>query len=136
MIKSISKLSLTGILAALILGVPVRVSAQAQEPALASPAPAVPTKPKAIPFKGKLTAVDKPAMTITVSKRTFSITSETKLFKDGKPATLADGVVGERVTGSYFKGDDGKLTAKSVYWGGKGGTTETAKPKGTNAPAQ
>ena len=83
MIKSIGKLSLAGILAALILGVPVRVSAQAQEPAPASPAPA-PAKPKAIPFKGKLAAVDKAAMTITVSKRTFSITSETKLFKDGK----------------------------------------------------
>jgi hypothetical protein len=135
MIKSIGKLSLAGILAALILGVPVRVSAQAQEPAPASPAPA-PAKPKAIPFKGKLAAVDKAAMTITVSKRAFSITSETKLFKDGKSATLEDGVVGERVTGSYFKGDDGKLMAKSVYWGGKGGAADSARPKGTNAPPQ
>jgi hypothetical protein len=136
MIKSIGKLSLAGILVALILGVPVRVSAQAQEPAPASPAPTAPSKPKAIPFKGKLVAIDKSAMTITVTKRTFSITSETKLFKDGKPATLADGVVGDRVTGSYLKGDDGKLTAKSVYWGGKGGAAEAAKPKGTNAPPQ
>src|SRR5271154_4992357 len=136
MIKSIGKISLAGILAALILGVPVRVSAQAQEPAPASPAPAAPVKPKAIPFHGKLAAVDKTAMTITVGTRTFMISSKTKLFKDDKPATLADGVVGERVTGSYIKGEDGKLTAKSVYWGGKGGTADSAKPKGTNAPPQ
>src|SRR5437868_1540907 len=52
-------------------------------------------KPMAGPFHGKLAKVDKVAKTITVGKRSFQITSETKLKKTGgKPATLDDGVVG------------------------------------------
>lgn len=72
-----------------------------------------------IPFHGKLAAVDKNAKTITVGERTFQITSETKLSKSGKPATLDDGVVGEEVAGNYQKADDGKLHAKSVRFGAK-----------------
>ena len=72
-----------------------------------------------IPFKGKLTAVDKNAMTITVGERTFKITSDSKLSKAGKPATLADAVVGEEVGGNYLKGDDGKLNARTVRFGPK-----------------
>src|ERR1700756_312715 len=52
-------------------------------------------KSKGGPFHGKLVAVDKVAKTITVGKRTFLITSETKIKKGGKPATLEGGVVGE-----------------------------------------
>ena len=72
-------------------------------------------------------------MTITISKRTFVVTSDTKFFKGGKPATLGDGVVGQKVTGSYVKSDDGKLVAKTIYFGGKnGGGASTST--GTNAP--
>src|SRR5881275_2621636 len=106
MIKSLGKITLAGLLAAIVLGVPVRVSAQ-DKPKETPAAPALPAagaKAKAVPFKGKIGAVDKSAKTITLedkNKRVFQITSETKIMKGDKPATLDDGVVGEIVTGSY-----------------------------------
>lgn len=100
-------------------------------------AAATSAKAKPLPFTGKLGAVDNSAKTITLdekTKRTFQITSETKLMKDGKPATLEDAVVGDQVRGSYKKLADGKLSAVSVSFGAK-----TAAPpasgkskKGTN----
>jgi hypothetical protein len=122
MIKSIGKLTLAAILAATVLGMPVRVSAEDTTPA----APAAPAKAKSTRFSGKLSKVDTTAKTITVENkskgdRTIEITSETKITKDGKPAMLADGVVGEPVGGSYTEAD-GKMVAKSVRFG-------AAKPK-------
>ena len=70
-------------------------------------------------FNGKLVAVDTNAMTLTVGKRTFEITSDTKIFKDGKPATLSDGVAGEMIGGTYKKEAYGKLTATSIRFGEK-----------------
>jgi len=72
-----------------------------------------------IPFRGKISAVDQTAKTITVGERTFQITSETRIMKAGKPATLTDAAVGEEVGGSYVKADDGKLTARMVRIGPK-----------------
>jgi hypothetical protein len=75
--------------------------------------------PKAGPFHGKLVALDRAAKTITVGKRTFHITSETKLKKAGKPATLDAGVVGEVVSGYVKPSPDGKLVATTVTFGPK-----------------
>jgi hypothetical protein len=69
------------------------------------------------PFRGKLAAADKAAKTITVGERTFQITSDTRIMKAGKPATLDDAVVGEDVGGSYDKGEGDKLVAKMVRFG-------------------
>jgi hypothetical protein len=82
---------------------------------------------KALPFTGNIVTLDKNARTLTIGKRTFLVTSETKIFKSDKPATFADGAVGDYVTGSYKKTDDGKLIANSVYFGGKSHTTEKKK---------
>jgi len=84
-------------------------------------------KPSAGPFHAKLTAVDRTAKTITVGKRTFQITSETKFFKAGKPATIADGVVGEQASGYVKPNSDGKLVATKVNFGPK------PDAKGTNS---
>jgi hypothetical protein len=84
-------------------------------------------KQSPVPFRGNIVTMDKGARTITVNKRVFQITSETKIFKSDKPATFADGVVGDYVTGSYKKTDDGKLIAHSVYFGGKSHTAEKKK---------
>jgi hypothetical protein len=81
-------------------------------------APATPS------FHGTLTALDTNAMTLTVEKRTFNMTSETIVTKDGKPAVLADGVAGEPVRGAYKKSAGGKLDAVSIQFGG---TTEGKK---------
>jgi hypothetical protein len=74
---------------------------------------------RALPFHGKIAALDKQAKTVKVGERVFQITSETKITKDGKPATLDDAAVGEIVGGSYTKSDGGKLTAKSLRIGPK-----------------
>lgn len=118
MIRTFGKITLATILAAMVVGVPVRVSADDS----ATNTPPAPAKPKATMFRGKLAAVDATAKTITVEnktkeKRTFGITSDTKIVKDGKPATLSDGVVGEDVSGSSATGSDGKPVAKFVRFG-------------------
>jgi len=125
MIKSISKLTLATILAAVVVGVPFGVSAQTAS----TNTPPPPMKHHASNYRGTLSAVDKAAKTITVetksTKHTLQVTSETKIMKSGKPATLDDGVVGDPVSGSYTKDADGKLTAKSIYFGGKSAATAT-----------
>lgn len=72
-----------------------------------------------LPFTGKITAVDTAASTVTVGERVFNISSETKILKDAKPATLAELTVGEPVRGSYKKDEAGKLNAALVNAGAK-----------------
>ena len=141
--KHIAKLSMLTLCAAAILVVPASSRAQATNTAPAAvpaAAPAVapvaaqhhaaaaaqtpPVKkhtaaPATLPFRGTLTTVDTNAMTLTVGKRTFNMTSETVVTKDDKPAVLADGVAGEPVRGSYKKNADGKLDAVTIRFGGK-----------------
>jgi hypothetical protein len=69
-----------------------------------------------LPARGKLVSVDKTAKTITVGKRIFHVTAETKLQKAGKPATLDDAVVGEAV-GIFYKDEGGKLMALTLRFG-------------------
>jgi len=137
MIKSIGKLTLVSILAAVVLGVPMGASAQSNStPSTA--APATPdAKARAFPFRGKISAVDTVKMTLTLegkaTNRVFEITSTTKLVKAGKPATLADATVGETVTGQCTKTADGQYVAKSVYIGPRPGAA-TPAPAAPAAP--
>jgi hypothetical protein len=129
MIKSFSKITIVGILAATVLGVPVIVSAQSTN----KPVPAASEgKSKAVPFHGKVASVDKSAKTITLddkNKRTFQVTSETKIKKDNKPATLDDVTAGENISGSYKKGEDNKLILNSLYVGEKATASSKKKDK-------
>jgi hypothetical protein len=136
MIKSIGKLTLITILAASVLGMPMGASAQTPP---ATNAPATPeAKVKAFPFQGKVAAVDKVNMTLTLegktTNRVFEVTSATKLVKGGKPATLADVNVGDPVRGQWTKTADGKSVAKSVIIGPKP-TMGTGAPAAPAAPA-
>jgi hypothetical protein len=116
MIKSILKLSLLGLLAVAVAGTPIALHAQG--------APAAEKKPasRAVPFHGKLKAVDTTAKTISIGERTtetIQVTPDTRIMKGGKPATLADGTVGDEVAGAYHKDADGKLNAISIRFGPK-----------------
>src|SRR5258706_13969470 len=113
MSKSILKLSLLGLVIAAVVGEPLQVRAQTNA--------AAPEKKQraTLPFRGKLKAVDNTAKTISVGERTFRITSDSKIFKGDKPATLADAVVGEDVGGPYKKTEDGKLDVLMVHFGPK-----------------
>jgi len=119
MTKSIAKLAFVGLLAAVIAGAPVRLLAE-NKPAAEKKEPAKGEKKQGVtPFNGKLAAVDKTAKTIKVGERTFQITSETKISKTEKPATLDDAVVGEAIRGAYRNTDDGKMAAVTVRLGAK-----------------
>jgi hypothetical protein len=121
--RHIAKLSMLTLCAAALLA--VSALSRAQD---ATNTPAAPTKPvrkhaatssATLPFRGTVTAVDTNAMTLAVGKRTFNMTSETKITKDGKPAVLADGVAGEPVSGAYKKAADGTLNATTVHFSTK-----------------
>jgi hypothetical protein len=120
--KTFLKITALSLFAAAILAAPTVTRAQDATNAPAASDQSAPVKHKKhdiTPFHGKLSAIDTNAMTLTVGERTFEITSATKITKDGKPATLADGVVGEMAGGAYKKGTDGKLTATTVSFGAK-----------------
>lgn len=95
----------------------------------AAPGQTEPVKPKkheGLVFRGTVSAVDTNAMTLTVGKRTFEVTSDTKITKNGQPAILSDIATGDKVGGAYKKTDDGKLAATTIHDGKK--PNEEPKP--------
>jgi len=118
---------LAGLLAMAIAGAPAALHAQASTNAApvekkADKKPTAEKKTntqKSLPFRGKVKAIDNNAKTLSVGNETFQITSETKITKLGKPATLSDGAEGDQVAGSYHKEADGKLNATMVRFGPK-----------------
>ncbi len=132
-------------LLAATLAAPARAQDTNQASTNAKPAKPAPKKEaKALTFTGKIGAMDKVLYTITLdekAKRVFQISSDTLINKDGKPAIMADGKVGDAVHGTYKKGEDGKLEALILNYGAK---AEPAKPAaktkktpaaGTNVPS-
>ena len=135
MMKSVLRIGALGLLAAAIAGTPAQLLAQStNNPTAAKKTSAAKketaTKTKAAhPFRGKLAAVDKIAKTIKVGESVYQITSETKISKDGKPATLEDGVVGEPVTGYVKPSEGGKMAATTVRFGAKADDKGGSKKK-------
>jgi hypothetical protein len=142
MLKSVLRIGAVTLLAAAIAGAPAQLLAQSTNQAAAekktttkkdsaAKKDATAKKKAAHPFRGKLAEVDKVAKTIKVGESIYQITSETKVTKDGKPATLEDGVVGEPVTGYVKPTEDGKMAATTVKFGAKpeekGGEKKKAK---------
>jgi hypothetical protein len=124
--KNIIKTVILSLFTTVAVAVPTLSYAQdanTNAPATATPETSVtaPAKPKrhGLVFRGTVSLVDTNAMTFTVGKRTFNITSETRITKNGEPATLEDIAVGDKVGGAYKKDDDGKLNATTVRDGKK-----------------
>jgi len=120
--KQIIKLTLS-LFATAIIAAPVLSRAQdiATNPP-AAPGQTEPVKPKkheGSVFRGTVVAVDAKAMTLTAGKRTFEVTSETKITKNGQPAILSDIAVGDKIGGAYKKTGDGKLAATTINDGKK-----------------
>jgi hypothetical protein len=130
MTKNISKIAVLSLFAATLVAMPALSRAEegtsTNAPASSDQSPAKPKKHGNLPFHGNLSAVDTKAMTFTVGTLTLQVTSDTLITKDGKSATLADGVVGELVSGAYKKTNDGKLNATSVHFGAKVEKKETS----------
>jgi hypothetical protein len=91
------------------------------------------------PFHGKVQAIDTTTMTFTISGKTprvFMVTADTKIKKNGQPATLSDAVIGDDAGGYTMKSPDGKFTALSVRFGPRpGGKKEKASPTPSAAPS-
>jgi hypothetical protein len=125
MLESILRIGAVSVLAAVIAGMPVQLLAQTtNKPAAAKKESPVKVnsaakKKSAHPFHGNLAAVDKAAKTIKLGESVYQITSETKITKDGRPATLGDGVIGEPVSGYAKPTNDGKMAATTVRFGAK-----------------
>lgn len=99
--------------------VPVQTKSVRTDATTATTPKAGHNKSRVLPFHGKLKAVDVAAETVSIGTRTFEINSDTIIIKDGKPATLADGVVGDETGGAYKKTEDGKLIITKLRFGAK-----------------
>lgn len=128
--KTILRIAVFSLLAAAIAVAPTQMLAQEKKEKPAAEKKDAPKGDRGIPFHGKVTAVDKTAKTVKVGERVFQVTSDTKIKKLGKPATLADGAVGEEIGGTYTKSADGKLTAKALRFGPKPEGTAKGAAKG------
>jgi hypothetical protein len=116
------KFTLLGLVAAALMAMPGLAQAQDANTNTSDQTTTVkPQKHEIVPFRGKLNAVDASAKTLTVGNRTFQVTASTKIFSNGAPATLSDGVVGEPVRGAYKKTEAGLLEAVTVHFGAKTG---------------
>jgi len=91
-------------------------------------------KQKQMPFRGKVSAVDKIAKTVMLEgkekSRTFQVTSASKLTNEGKPAVMDDVAVGQTVGGLARQTAAGKLEIVTLNIGVKPGKTKDAEKKG------
>ncbi len=90
-------------------------------------------KTRGYPFRGKLAAVDLAKGTIQIGKSTYWITPQTKIIKNGNPARLTDGVIGEAAVGYARKESDGRAMAASLRFGEKVETGSKAPALSTTA---
>lgn len=89
-----------------------------------------PKKARPLPFQGKIKTLDKAGGTFAIGERTFIVTAESKVMKrDKTSASLAALTVGEQVTGSYRKAEDGRLLINTLYIGPKENAETTMPPK-------
>ena len=108
-------MALAGLLAIAVAGMTFTVKAE-DKPAAEKQEKA---KKDSGPFRGKIASIDKSEKTITVGKRTFQITSTSKITKDGNAATIDDVKEGEMVGGAFKKSADGKLEVTTLNVGQK-----------------
>jgi len=113
--KSLLRISLLALLAIAVAGTPVALRAQST----ATNATTQKRLKRVTPFRGKLKAIDNTAKTISIGNETIYITSETRITKAGKPATLEDGAVGDDVAGACRKDAEGKINALTLRFGPK-----------------
>lgn len=115
--KPMLRMMLLGLVSTALALAPAQLWAQADKPAESEKKESPAKKREILPFNGKVAAVDKTAKTFTVGQRKFQVTSDSRITKAGKPATLDDAAVGEEVAGSYRRAEDGKLNVVSVRFG-------------------
>lgn len=99
------------------------VAADNATPAIKNAAPA-----RAIPFRGQIDSVDKQAKSFKINDRIFHVTGETRIMKDGKPATFTDITVNQSASGQYREGADKNLNVVSLRIGMRPASPGKPKP--------
>jgi len=120
---TMKRLLMAAALATALIGTPLVNWAAENSGSSPDAAPKAEKKAKRIPFRGKISAVDKVARTFTLEGkekvRTFRVTTESRLKKDGQDAVFDDLKVGEVVGGQYCVGATGGQEAVLVNIGAK-----------------
>ena len=90
-------------------------------------------KPKGMPFRGKVSAINRETKTFILpgrkQDRVFQVTPKTKFIKNGKPAGFEDLIEGESVGGSAWVGIELIKTVISLRIGPKPDPSKKAEPK-------
>lgn len=114
----------------------------ASVPASSKTAPP-PTKNKterAVPFHGRISAVDQTAKTFTIAgkekARVFKVTDKTLLTRAGAPAGMKDVQANDEVRGTYVKAPDGSLDARMVKLGPMTDAEKAASAKSSKKKAK
>ena len=134
MIKDILKIGALSLLAVSILGLPLAASAQSTNTPPAEKKSSKKDSARGHGIHGKLVSVDKTEKTIMVGKSTYQVTSETKITKDGQPATLEDGIVGEPCSGYVKTNEVGKVYLSTLHFGAPPEKKSSKKSDSTTAP--
>lgn len=95
-----------------VIGLPFTTFAQDSSPEASEKAA---TRKGTGPFNGKISAVDTEASTVTVGKRTFKVTPQTKVTN----GSLASAKAGEKTGGAFRTAGDGSLIATTIWFGSK-----------------
>jgi hypothetical protein len=107
----------------------------AQETGGSTTSPKTTERAKQMPFRGKIVKIDHEAKTVTLGgkekDRTFALTEQTKIKKNGQAAKLADVLVGESVGGlARANGDKWEVVTLNVTENpDKPQPTESDQPK-------
>jgi hypothetical protein len=116
MYKNLLKISLLTVVATAMVALAPASRADDTNAAAASDQPSMKGK-----ISGMVSSVDTNAMTIAVGNQTYSVSDDSQISRNGKPATITDIVVGDPVKGSYTKDADGKMTLTKAKFGKKMG---------------
>jgi DNA uptake protein ComE-like DNA-binding protein len=95
---------------------------------------------RAVPFHGRISAVDQTARTFTLAgkekARVFKVTDKTLLSRAGASAAMKDIQANDEVRGTYVKATDGSLDARVVKLGPMTDAEKAASPKSSKKKAK
>ena len=112
--------------------IPLSSNAADPVPAESSPSTKAAKAPKAVPFRGTISAVDATAGTFTIANkdntkfRVFSVSKTAKLTANDKDITLVDVKAGDYARGAGLKLTDDKFEVNTAKFGPKTAEDEAA----------